>query len=129
MKRSFGGAVVLISGAAGGLGRALAHRFGRAGSRLLLLDLDAAAVEALASELAASGVEARVVVVESTGSETHLVVDAAGTKLTCVLRERIAVRPGDQVRLGSDSAHLHLFHADSGERIEHLQYIQKEHIQ
>ena len=68
-----------------------------------------------------SGVEARVVVVESTGSETHLVVDAAGTKLTCVLRERIAVRPGDQVRLGSDSAHLHLFHADSGERIEHLQ--------
>jgi NAD(P)-dependent dehydrogenase (short-subunit alcohol dehydrogenase family) len=59
MKRSFGGAVVLISGAAGGLGRALAHRFGRAGSRVLLLDLDAAAVEALASELAAAGVESR----------------------------------------------------------------------
>jgi NAD(P)-dependent dehydrogenase (short-subunit alcohol dehydrogenase family) len=59
MKRSFGRAVVLISGAAGGLGRALAHRFGRAGSRLLLLDLDSAAVEALCSELAASGVESR----------------------------------------------------------------------
>jgi len=57
MKRSFEGAVVLISGAAGGLGRALAHRFGRAGSRLLLLDLDRAAVEALGSELLASGVE------------------------------------------------------------------------
>jgi multiple sugar transport system ATP-binding protein len=67
-----------------------------------------------------SGVEARVVVVESTGSETHLVVDDAGTKLTCVLRERVNVRPGDFVRLGSDSAHLHLFHAESGERIEQL---------
>ncbi len=67
-----------------------------------------------------SGVQARVVVVESTGSETHLVVDAAGTKLTCVLRERVNVRPGDHVRLGSDSAHLHLFRADSGERIEQM---------
>ncbi|CAN7728768.1 sn-glycerol-3-phosphate ABC transporter ATP-binding protein UgpC [Variovorax sp. LjRoot84] len=65
-----------------------------------------------------AGVEARVVVVESTGSETHLVVDAGGTKLTCVLRERVSVRPGDQVRLGADSAHLHLFRADSGERLE-----------
>jgi len=61
-----------------------------------------------------------VVVVESTGSETHLVVDDAGTKLTCVLRERVNVRPGDFVRLGSDSAHLHLFHAESGERIEQI---------
>ncbi len=67
-----------------------------------------------------SGVQARVHVVESTGSETHLVVDAAGTKLTCVLRERVKVRPGDLVRLGSDSAHVHLFRADSGERIELL---------
>jgi multiple sugar transport system ATP-binding protein len=65
-----------------------------------------------------AGVEARVVVVESTGSETHLVVDAGGTKLTCVLRERVGVRPGDHVRLGADKAHLHLFRADSGERLE-----------
>ena len=65
-----------------------------------------------------AGVEARVVVVESTGSETHLVVDAGGTKLTCVLRERVSVRPGDHVRLGADTAHWHLFRADSGERLE-----------
>jgi multiple sugar transport system ATP-binding protein len=68
--------------------------------------------------LDAEGVEARVLVVESTGSETHLIVDAGGTKLTCVLRERISVRPGDQVRLGADSGHVHLFRADSGERLE-----------
>lgn len=67
-----------------------------------------------------SGVEARALVVESTGSETHLIVDAAGTKLTCVLRERVNVRPGDLVHLGADSAHFHLFHADSGERVEQV---------
>ena len=70
--------------------------------------------------LDAEGVEARVLVVESTGAETHLIVDAGGTKLTCVLRERVGVRPGDQVRLGVDSAHVHLFRADSGERLEPL---------
>ena len=70
--------------------------------------------------LDAEGVEARVLVVESTGSETHLIVDAGGTKLTCVLRERVSVRPGDLVRLGADSAHVHLFRADSGERLEPL---------
>ena len=70
--------------------------------------------------LDAEGVEARVLVVESTGSETHLIVDAGGTKLTCVLRERVSVRPGDQVRLGADSSHVHLFRADSGERLEPL---------
>ncbi|BEP64506.1 sn-glycerol-3-phosphate ABC transporter ATP-binding protein UgpC (plasmid) [Variovorax sp. V213] len=70
--------------------------------------------------LDAEGVEARVLVVESTGSETHLIVDAGGTKLTCVLRERVSVRPGDQVHLSADSAHVHLFRADSGERLETL---------
>jgi multiple sugar transport system ATP-binding protein len=64
------------------------------------------------------GLDAEVHVVESTGSETHLIVDSSGTKLTCVLRERVSVHPGDHVRLGADSAHLHLFRADSGQRIE-----------
>lgn len=68
--------------------------------------------------LSDAGVEARVLVVESTGSETHLLVDSGGIKLTCVLRERVSVRPGDHVRLGADNAHLHLFHGDSGERLE-----------
>ncbi|MGJ7493359.1 ABC transporter ATP-binding protein [Variovorax sp. ZT4R33] len=66
------------------------------------------------------GVQARVQVVESTGSETHLTVDAGGTKLTCVLRERVSLRPGDDVRLGVDVSRLHLFHADSGDRVETL---------
>jgi multiple sugar transport system ATP-binding protein len=65
-----------------------------------------------------AGVKARVLVVESTGSETHLIVDTGGIKLTCVLRERVSVRTGDHVCLGADNAHLHLFHGDSGERLE-----------
>lgn len=43
---------------------------------------------------------------------------AGGIKFTCVLRERISVRPGDHVRLGVRNAHLHLFHGDSGEQLE-----------
>jgi NAD(P)-dependent dehydrogenase (short-subunit alcohol dehydrogenase family) len=57
MKRSFSGSAVVISGAGGGLGRALAHRFGRAGSRVVLLDLHASAVESLAAELEVAGIE------------------------------------------------------------------------
>ena len=59
MTRSFAGATAVISGAAGGLGRALARSFGEAGSRVVLLDRDEVALEAAAIELAAAGVESR----------------------------------------------------------------------
>ncbi len=42
---------VVITGAAGGIGRALAHRFARAGARLGLLDCDLVPLDALAGEL------------------------------------------------------------------------------
>ncbi|HET9694731.1 MAG TPA: SDR family oxidoreductase [Steroidobacteraceae bacterium] len=58
MKRSLGGAVVAISGAGGGLGRALAQRFGRAGSRLVLLDRDATSVGVAGEQLTAAGIDA-----------------------------------------------------------------------
>lgn len=57
MRRSFRGSAVVISGAGGGLGRALAQRFGQAGSRLVLLDRDAAAVGAVGRELSTAGIE------------------------------------------------------------------------
>ena len=44
--------VVLVSGAAAGIGRALAERFAQAGARLVLLDLEQAALDALAQHLA-----------------------------------------------------------------------------
>jgi len=50
--------VVVVTGAAGGIGRALAARFGAAGARLALLDLDAAAVDDAAKALSERGVRA-----------------------------------------------------------------------
>jgi NAD(P)-dependent dehydrogenase (short-subunit alcohol dehydrogenase family) len=45
------GRVVLVTGAAGGIGRALAHAFAAQGSRLMLLDREAAPLAELVSEL------------------------------------------------------------------------------
>lgn len=51
--------VVVITGAASGIGAALAEAFGDAGARLALADRDHAGVEAVASTLRARGVEAQ----------------------------------------------------------------------
>lgn len=49
---------VVVTGAAGGIGAALARRFGEHGARLALLDVDDVGLESLAAELGASGVRA-----------------------------------------------------------------------
>jgi NAD(P)-dependent dehydrogenase (short-subunit alcohol dehydrogenase family) len=54
----FGGRTVVISGGAGGIGTALARRFGRDGARIALLDIDQSALQAVATELAGEGIEA-----------------------------------------------------------------------
>lgn len=56
-RRSFAGAVVMVTGAGGGLGRALALRFAAAGARIAALDRDPAGLDAARSELEARGVE------------------------------------------------------------------------
>lgn len=58
MQRDFLGKVVVITGAAGGLGRALARAFAGAGARVAALDSDAAGTEALAAELRSDGRQA-----------------------------------------------------------------------
>lgn len=57
--RNFSGKVVAITGAAGGLGRALAIAFAGAGARVAALDCDAAGAEALAAELRSAGRQAQ----------------------------------------------------------------------
>jgi len=55
--RDFKDRVVVITGAAGGIGKALSRRFARAGARLGLADLDVQGVDALSKELAAEGTD------------------------------------------------------------------------
>jgi NAD(P)-dependent dehydrogenase (short-subunit alcohol dehydrogenase family) len=56
IKRDFKGKVVFITGAAGGMGMALSRRFGIAGAKLGVTDLDADAVHAFSRTLTSEGI-------------------------------------------------------------------------
>ncbi|MDZ4164398.1 MAG: SDR family oxidoreductase [Smithellaceae bacterium] len=56
--RSFNKKVIVVTGAASGIGEAISRRFARDGARLGLLDQDEVTVKAFAAELNAVGVEA-----------------------------------------------------------------------
>ncbi len=56
-KRDFRDKIVLVTGAAGGLGLAFAQRFGRAGAKVAMLDLKKEAVTRAAGQLRARGIE------------------------------------------------------------------------
>lgn len=58
MQAGFTGKIVAITGATGGMGRALCRRFGRAGAKLALLDQHAEALWAFAAELARENIAA-----------------------------------------------------------------------
>ena len=59
----------------------------------------------------------KVEVVEPTGSETHVVGRLGESEVTCVFRERISQRPGDELNVIFDPKAVHLFDAASGERL------------
>ena len=67
--------------------------------------------------IADDGVAAKVVVVEPTGSETLVVLEAAETEFVALFRERISAKPGETIRVRSDSKVTHLFAADGGRRL------------
>ena len=68
-------------------------------------------------ELADAGIAAQVVVVEPTGSETHLVLRAGPREMVAVFRDRHAFQPGQTVHLRPVTAMTHLFDAETGDRL------------
>ena len=61
---AFEGKVAVITGAAGGLGRAIADRFGAAGCTLVLADIEEPALAHAAAELSTAGVEVSAVLTD-----------------------------------------------------------------
>ena len=64
-----------------------------------------------------AGVPVSIVVVEPTGSETLVVAKLGEQTISCVFRERIKAKPGDQLRISPNRPAIHLFDRE-GSRIE-----------
>jgi multiple sugar transport system ATP-binding protein len=67
--------------------------------------------------IGASGLPAEVVVVEQTGSETHVVLRLIDTRVIVVSRERLELAPGALVYLSAAPGRVHLFDSGTGRRI------------
>jgi multiple sugar transport system ATP-binding protein len=63
------------------------------------------------------GPEAEVVVVEPTGAEVQIFARLDGEEITAVIRERLLLQPGSTVRLAPDLSVVHVFDADTGQRV------------
>jgi NAD(P)-dependent dehydrogenase (short-subunit alcohol dehydrogenase family) len=70
--QTLAGRVAVITGGAGGLGRALGQRFAREGMRVVLADVQAEPLEAMAAELRGEGLEVTGVVADVTSFESVL---------------------------------------------------------
>jgi multiple sugar transport system ATP-binding protein len=68
-------------------------------------------------ELSPKGFAATTTVVEPMGSETQLFSKLGDQKLVSVFKQRLAVQPGEVVRMLPDVDHVHLFDAGTGMRL------------
>ncbi len=68
-------------------------------------------------KISSDGAPAEVVVIEPMGSETQVVAKMGGQDIVCVLRERVDLKPGQQINLAPDAKLAHLFDGETGKRI------------
>jgi multiple sugar transport system ATP-binding protein len=67
--------------------------------------------------LADDGADAMIQVVEPTGSEIQIIARMGDSDITAAFRERHPFKPGDKIRLKPDPRLVHLFDADTGQRL------------
>jgi NAD(P)-dependent dehydrogenase (short-subunit alcohol dehydrogenase family) len=87
MSNEFKDKIVVVTGAASGIGAAICDRYAREGARLILLDMDEPAVKAAADKLKAGGVDAE-------GYRCDVVHEA---ECTAVIKKVISQRGGIDV--------------------------------
>ncbi|NTF44651.1 ABC transporter ATP-binding protein [Rhizobium rhizogenes] len=63
------------------------------------------------------GVPANIIVIEPTGSDTHLQLQAGSQTIVAAVRDRLSVSPGQAIPLRIDPAKAHLFDPSSGQRL------------
>ncbi len=68
--------------------------------------------------LADDGLPMQVKVVEPTGAETMVFLRFEDQDVTAVFRERHAFAPGQTIHLKPDPDHIHIFDAESGQRVD-----------
>jgi multiple sugar transport system ATP-binding protein len=64
-----------------------------------------------------AGVPTTVQIVEPTGSETQVTLRAGGTTIVGAFRERVMQRPGETLSVRPDTALVHLFDPETGQRL------------
>ena len=69
------------------------------------------------TSLSQSGIRGEIMVVEPTGSESHLVIRSDGTDFVAVVRERKEFKPGQAVEISADPSAIHLFNSETGQRL------------
>ena len=68
-------------------------------------------------QIASEGLQARISVVEPTGSETTVVLKFGGSEVVALFRERHDFKPDDMLTLRPRADLVHLFHAETGQRL------------
>ncbi|RWA79574.1 MAG: sn-glycerol-3-phosphate ABC transporter ATP-binding protein UgpC [Mesorhizobium sp.] len=68
-------------------------------------------------DVAPDGLPAIVSVLEPTGSETQIFAKLGEDAIDAIVRDRLTVRPGEEVRLRIDSRRVHIFDRQSGARL------------